>query len=143
MLIGAGCQRCFGGQLRLILVAAAMVLTLTALCFGTMRTSAQSGTATATIPADTPVRVVLINHGVIAHNFSITDHKNSGLQNLNISVDTDPGQTSEATINAPEGTYYCFCNVPGHEQAGMYGYLTVKKGATISTAGATVTPRAG
>src|SRR5215212_9742786 len=39
-----------------------------------------------TIPADTPVRVSLINHGATAHNFSITDHGNSGLQNLNISV---------------------------------------------------------
>ena len=96
-----------------------------------------------TIPADTPVRVVVVNHGATAHNFSITDHKNPGLKNLNISVDTDPGKSSENTINAPEGTYYFFCNVPGHEQAGMFGYLTVKKDAKITTAEATVTPRAG
>src|SRR5262245_37499687 len=48
-----------------------------------------------TIPADTPVRVVLPNHGATAHNFSITDHGNPGLQNLNISVDTNAGQTGE------------------------------------------------
>lgn len=96
-----------------------------------------------TIPADTPVRVVLPNHGATLHNFSITDHKNPGLQNLNISVDTDPGKTSETTINAPEGTYYFYCDQPGHEQAGMFGYLEVKKDAKISTSAATVTPRAG
>jgi uncharacterized cupredoxin-like copper-binding protein len=97
----------------------------------------------ATIPADTAVRVVLVNHGAALHNFSITDHKNPGLKNLNISVDTDPGKTSETTINAPEGTYYFYCDEPGHEQAGMFGYLEVKKDASISTSEATVTPRAG
>src|SRR5215207_6871646 len=30
----------------------------------------------ATLPADTAVRVVQVNHGVTIHNFSITDHKN-------------------------------------------------------------------
>ena len=34
----------------------------------------------ATIPADTAVRVVLVNHGAALHNFSITDHKNPGLE---------------------------------------------------------------
>jgi uncharacterized cupredoxin-like copper-binding protein len=96
-----------------------------------------------TIPADTPVRIVLVNHGATTHNFSITDHKNAGLKNLNISVDTEPGKTSQTTINAPEGTYYFFCDQPGHEQAGMFGYLTVKKDAKITTSEATVTPRAG
>lgn len=86
-----------------------------------------------TIPADTPVRIVLENHGATTHNFSITDHGNSGLKNLNISVTTDPGKTGETTINAPEGVYYFFCNQPGHEQAGMRGYLTVKKDAKIAT----------
>ena len=97
----------------------------------------------ATIPADTAVRVVLVNHGATTHNFSITDHKNPGLKNLNISVNTEPGKTSETTINAPEGTYYFFCNQPGHEQAGMIGYLTVTKDAKITSSEATVTPRAG
>jgi uncharacterized cupredoxin-like copper-binding protein len=96
-----------------------------------------------TIPADTPVRIVLENHGATLHDFSITDHKNPGLKNLNIEIDTDPGKTSETTITAPEGTYYFFCDQPGHEQAGMFGYLEVKKDAEITTSAATVTPRAG
>jgi uncharacterized cupredoxin-like copper-binding protein len=96
-----------------------------------------------TIPSETGVRVVLENHGVIEHNFSVTDHENSGLQDLNIVVDVAPGQTGEATIDAPDGEYYFFCNEPGHEAAGMRGYITVKKDAAIDTAEATVTPRAG
>ena len=96
-----------------------------------------------TIPADTPVRVMVVNHGVTAHNFSVTDHRNSGVRNLNVSIDTDPGKTAETTITAPEGAYYFYCNVPGHEQAGMFGYLKVTKGATVSTQEATVTPPAG
>ena len=96
-----------------------------------------------TIPADKDVKVVITNRGVTLHNFSVTDHKNSGLKNLNIVVNTDPGKTSDVTINAPAGDYYFFCDQPGHEAAGMFGYLSVKKDATPSTSEATVTPRAG
>ena len=96
-----------------------------------------------TIPADTPVRFVLVNHGEATHNFSVTDHENSGLENLNISITNDAGKSDETTINAPAGTYYFFCNQPGHEQAGMRGYITVTKDAKIATSEATVTPRAG
>ncbi len=97
----------------------------------------------ATVPSDQAVKAVLHNQGEADHNFSITDHGNPGLKNLNISVTTKSGETGEATINAPEGVYYFFCNQPGHEAAGMRGYLTVKKDAPLSTSEATVTPRAG
>jgi uncharacterized cupredoxin-like copper-binding protein len=95
------------------------------------------------IPADTDVRVATINRGEATHNFSVTDHENPDVENLNISVTTDSGAEGEATINAPEGTYYFFCNQPGHEQAGMRGYLTVKADAEITVAEATVTPPVG
>jgi uncharacterized cupredoxin-like copper-binding protein len=97
----------------------------------------------ATIPADTPVEIVVTNHGVVGHNFSITDHRNTGLKNLDVSFAIAPGETKSMTINAPAGDYYFFCAVPGHEQAGQFGYLTVTKGASITTTEATVTPRAG
>jgi uncharacterized cupredoxin-like copper-binding protein len=96
-----------------------------------------------TIPANTPVEIVLPNKGAALHNFSITDHNNKGLKNLNISVNVEAGKTGSVTVNAPAGNYYFFCNQPGHEQAGMYGYLDVKDNATISTQSVTVTPRAG
>ena len=168
-----------GSQVRVMLVAAVLALTLPILGFGAVLVSAQNvtGTPTApeacpaatptsgqttpkdcvvigeydiyfqpnlvTIPADTPVRIVLPNHGATAHNFSITDHGNPGLKNLNISVDIQPGETKTVTVNAPAGSYYFFCDQPGHEQAGMRGYLIVEAGAEISGEEATVTPRAG
>jgi uncharacterized cupredoxin-like copper-binding protein len=96
---------------------------------------------TATIPSEKAVEVALKNSGVTDHNFSVTDHGNAGLKNLNISVTLKAGESGTANINAPEGDYYFFCNQPGHEAAGMRGYITVKSDASITTASATVTPR--
>jgi uncharacterized cupredoxin-like copper-binding protein len=78
-----------------------------------------------TIPANTDVTVILPNHGVIGHNFSITDHNNPNVPNLGIDVDLAVGVTETITINAPPNDYYFFCNVPGHEAAGMFGTLHV------------------
>lgn len=96
-----------------------------------------------TIPADTPVPITITNHGATLHNFSVTDHKNPNVKNLNISVDVNPGASTTVTVNAPAGTYYFYCDVPGHEAAGMFGYLEVQAGAAISTAEKTVTPPPG
>src|SRR5262245_56969248 len=41
-----------------------------------------------TIPANTPVEIAVTNQGAIRHNFSITDHGNSGLTNLKVGFDT-------------------------------------------------------
>ena len=87
-----------------------------------------------TIPANTDVTVTLKNTGATTHDFSVTDHNNPGVKNLNISVSVDAGQTKTVTINAPAGDYYFYCNVPGHEAAGMHGIMHVKEGA--STGGA-------
>lgn len=79
-----------------------------------------------TIPADTEVTIKLPNEGVTMHNFSITDHKNENLPFDPIDVDINPGETKEVKIKAPAGEYYFYCNVPGHEAAGMFGTLTAK-----------------
>jgi outer membrane protein assembly factor BamB/plastocyanin/endonuclease YncB( thermonuclease family) len=71
-----------------------------------------------TIPANTEVVVKLTNVGSVPHNFSIDE--------LNISVDLDPGETTTVTINAPAGTYEYYCDVPGHRISGMVGTLIVK-----------------
>jgi uncharacterized cupredoxin-like copper-binding protein len=141
-------------------MATTLVLGLAALGAGLHQTDAQSAPVPATVeieenepifynpnlvtvPADMPVQFTVTNRGTIRHNFSITDHRNPGLTNLNISFDNDPGKSGSATVNAPAGTYYFFCDEPGHEQAGMFGYLTVEKDGSITTSEATVTPRAG
>jgi uncharacterized cupredoxin-like copper-binding protein len=69
------------------------------------------------IPADTDVTFALPNEGVTLHNFAIDE--------LEISVDIDPGATEEVIVNAPAGTYAFYCNIPGHRPAGMEGMLTV------------------
>jgi len=78
------------------------------------------------IAADQNVVVTLTNKGASAHNFAITDHNNPNVANLKISVDFAPGETKTVTINAPAGDYYYYCDVPGHEAAGMFGTLHVK-----------------
>lgn len=78
-----------------------------------------------TIPADTDVRIRLPNNGQALHNVSVTDHKNPDVPNLGIDVDLAPGAEEIITVNAPAGDYYFFCNVPGHEAAGMFGTMHV------------------
>ncbi|MEA2527190.1 MAG: Copper binding protein plastocyanin/azurin family [Thermomicrobiales bacterium] len=82
--------------------------------------------AEVTIPANTDVTVHLPNLGSAPHNFSITDKNNPGVPNLGIDIDVAPGQSTAITINAPPGDYYFFCDVPGHEPAGMFGTLHVQ-----------------
>jgi uncharacterized cupredoxin-like copper-binding protein len=62
----------------------------------------------------------------------INDHNNKDVKNLNINVAVDPGKTGEVTINAPAGTYYFWCDIPGHEQAGMWGILKVEDNGKIT-----------
>jgi uncharacterized cupredoxin-like copper-binding protein len=72
-----------------------------------------------TIPANTDVTITLVNKGAIVHNFDIDE--------LNVhSGDYSPGQTGTVTINAKPGSYKYYCNIPGHEAAGMVGTLTVQ-----------------
>ncbi len=96
-----------------------------------------------TIPANATVTFDIKNVGALPHNFSVTEHGNPGVKNLGVSVDASGGELGQTTINAPAGTYYFYCNVPGHEQGGMFGYLKVEEGAKIATSKEKVTPRAG
>ncbi|MGD9712591.1 MAG: cupredoxin domain-containing protein, partial [Thermomicrobiales bacterium] len=75
------------------------------------------------IPADTEVTLELRNEGAAPHNFTIYA--------LEISVDLAPGETKQAVLNAPAGTYEYFCNIPGHREAGMVGTLTVTESPAV------------
>lgn len=79
-----------------------------------------------TIPSNTDATVTIQNNGASQHTFVINDHNNDGKPNLDIKVEVAPGATGTVTINAPAGDYYFWCDVPGHEQAGMYGTLHVQ-----------------
>lgn len=79
-----------------------------------------------TIKADTEVTIKVPNHGVTQHTFIIDDHKNDNLPFDPIKLTIDPGKTEEAKLKAPAGKYYFYCDIPGHEAAGMWGYITAK-----------------
>jgi uncharacterized cupredoxin-like copper-binding protein/mono/diheme cytochrome c family protein len=70
-----------------------------------------------TAPADTAVTVDLVNEGAAVHDFTIDA--------LGVHVTLNPGESGQATINAPAGTYEFYCSIPGHKDAGMHGTLTV------------------
>ncbi len=66
------------------------------------------------------VNVTFKNAGSVQHTFVIKEANNFKLT-------ADPGQTVTGSFTAPAaGTYTFFCDVAGHEDAGMKGTLTVK-----------------
>jgi alcohol dehydrogenase (cytochrome c) len=70
------------------------------------------------IPADTPVTVVIPNTGAMQHDFMIDDPEvYSGM--------IPSGETGEVTLNLPAGTYRFYCTVEGHADAGMIGTVYV------------------
>jgi uncharacterized cupredoxin-like copper-binding protein len=79
-----------------------------------------------TIKADTEITIKIQNHGVTQHTFVINGHKNENLPFDDIHVAIDPGKTEEVKLKAPAGKYYFWCDIPGHEAAGMWGYITAK-----------------
>jgi uncharacterized cupredoxin-like copper-binding protein len=79
-----------------------------------------------TIKADTETTIKLPNHGTIQHTFVIDEKKNENLPFDPIKVAIDPGQTEEVKLTAPAGKYYFWCDIPGHEPAGMWGYITAE-----------------
>lgn len=95
--------------------------------------SSGSGTSAATLEAHDPFNwstkeltlkpgdtLTVINKGVLPHDFSVDE--------LKITQPLDAGKTYEITIpkDAKPGKYKFYCNVPGHEAAGMVGTLTIE-----------------
>ena len=66
------------------------------------------------------VTFAIVNGGSVEHNFIIegTDVKLEGIQ---------PGQTKNASATLAAGTYKVLCTIPGHQEAGMTGTLTVSQ----------------
>jgi uncharacterized cupredoxin-like copper-binding protein len=79
-----------------------------------------------TIKADTEITIKVPNKGVTQHTFVINDHKNENLPFDDIHLVIDPGKTEEVKLKAPAGKYYFWCDIPGHEAAGMWGNITAK-----------------
>jgi plastocyanin len=69
-----------------------------------------------------PVTITLTNDSPVPHNIAVRGG----------SVDTEPsetiqgGATADLSVDLPAGEYEYYCEVPGHEQAGMVGTLTAE-----------------
>ena len=73
---------------------------------------------TLTVKAGTPVHINVNNTSAEPHNFS--------LPIFGANVNLPAGTTTAVTFTPTKaGTYYFWCNLPGHAQAGMVGKLTV------------------
>jgi uncharacterized cupredoxin-like copper-binding protein len=65
------------------------------------------------------VRIELVNKGAVTHNLSLDAFK--------VNATLPPGHSTTVTFTPDRaGTYYFYCNVPGHVQAGMVRKLTVR-----------------
>lgn len=73
---------------------------------------------TFTVPAGVATDITIVNKGLALHDFSIDE--------LNISVNLAPGESTVISINAPAGKYTFYCNIPGHKEAGMLGQMTAE-----------------
>jgi mono/diheme cytochrome c family protein/plastocyanin len=67
------------------------------------------------------VTLIMPNKSSLVHDISI---KGPGVNARG--KDVPQGATSQATANLKPGKYTFYCAVPGHEQAGMKGTLTIK-----------------
>lgn len=72
-----------------------------------------------------PVRLVLRNRSSLSHNIALRGKR---LPKAKLGTVVGPGGTSRVAFpNLRPGTYRYFCSVGGHESAGMFGALTVRR----------------
>ncbi len=82
-----------------------------------------------TVPTSTCVKIVFHNGGSLSHTFSIDAVKSDNVTYFNIAL--APGKTNSSNFWTPNVNkdYKFFCQVPGHDAAGMHGTLVVGKGS--------------
>jgi uncharacterized cupredoxin-like copper-binding protein len=96
------------------------------------------GPSTLTVPAGTPITILLKNTDPIDHEWIVGDaatheRHHTGTEPVHGSRPTEvsipAGQSRETTVtfNQP-GTYLYICHLPGHEAYGMVGTLVVTPG---------------
>lgn len=86
-----------------------------------MRDAMRFGPDTLTVKSGSDVQIALSNNGAIKHNLSIDA--------ADVDQDLDGGDSTSITFTAPDapGEYKIYCNIPGHEAAGMKATLIVEE----------------
>ena len=69
------------------------------------------------------IAIVLTNDSAVPHDVAV---KGSDGKSLGTSKEITKSETTLALKNVKAGSYTFFCTVPGHEQAGMKGTLSVR-----------------
>jgi plastocyanin len=64
-----------------------------------------------------PLKVTLVNHGAIEHDFKING--------TDMHLKANGGKTTSGTVTLAKGTYDFECTVPGHAAQGMKGTVVV------------------
>jgi plastocyanin len=77
---------------------------------------------TTLVASSSHVTIAFTNKSPLGHNVTIADSAGKVLG----STPTFSGGTKTLSLDLPPGTYTFYCSVPGHEQAGMKGTLTVR-----------------
>ena len=96
---------------------------------------AHYGPDTLTVPAGTPITILLKNTDPIDHEWIVGDaatheRHRTGTEPIHASRPTEvtipAGQSRETTVRFDQpGTYLYICHLPGHEAYGMVGTLVV------------------
>jgi plastocyanin len=79
--------------------------------------------AIVSVPADTAVRLTVVNHGTVSHTLRTGDEETG---RWDVRVALEPGETETVVIAAPAGEYKLFCDVAGHAEAGMGGAIVAR-----------------
>jgi plastocyanin len=75
------------------------------------------------VPADTPVRLTVVNHGTVRHSFRAGDE---GGGTWDVRVELVPGDSETVLIDAPAGEYKMICDLAEHATMGMGGAIVAR-----------------
>ncbi len=80
------------------------------------------------VRAGARVTFTVTNSHALDHTFTVITSSQHKSQKPFIDISVAPGTTNTDALTVPRGvsSLYFYCTVPGHEQAGMFGTVTIE-----------------